>query len=76
MTKEFKFFVFLLESYAQYKDTTADKVLAILDEKILTDFVYSMYFMYHQEALENAFMDIDHLIETGKPLVATEDGVQ
>ncbi len=67
MTEEFKFFVFLIESYAAYKDTTADKVLKTLDEKNLTDFVYDMYFQYHQEAIENAFMDIDSLIKTGKP---------
>lgn len=66
LSKEFKFFVYLLESYAVYKNTTADKILAILDEKQLTNFVYDMYYIYHQEALENAFKDIDSLIETGK----------
>ncbi len=67
LTKEFKFFIYLLESYAAYKDTTAGEVLSILDEKNLTDFVYDMYYMYHQEAIENAFKDIDSLIESGKP---------
>lgn len=36
-------------------------------KKKLTDFVYSMYEMYHSEAIENAFMDLDSLIETGNP---------
>ena len=64
MTKEMEFFTFLMEQYAQYKNTTADKVLRKLDELNLTDYVFNMYEMYHVEALENAFADIDKLIET------------
>lgn len=67
MSKEFVFFAYLLESYAAYKNTTADKVLKELDERNLTDFIYSMYEMYHCEAIENAFADIDSLLATGKP---------
>ncbi len=67
MKKEFMFFAYLLESYAAYKDTSAGEILKTLDEKNLTDFVYGMYEMYHCEALENAFADLDSLIETGKP---------
>ena len=66
MSKEFRFFTYLLESYAQYKGRTAAEVLRILDEKKLTDFVYNMYEIYHTEAIENAYMDIDSLIATGK----------
>ena len=66
MKKESDFFVYLLEQYASYKETTADEVLKTLEEKHLTDFVYDMYEIYHTETLENAFMDIDSLIETGK----------
>ena len=56
----------MLESYANYKDTTASNVLKTLDEKKLTDFVYNMYELYHTEAIENAFKDLDSLIATGK----------
>lgn len=63
MTKEMEFFTFLMEQYARYKNTTADKVLRQLDELQLTDYVFNMYEMYHVEALENAFADIDKLIE-------------
>ena len=63
MTKEMEFFTFLMEQYARYKNTTADKVLHQLDELNLTDYVFNMYEMYHSEALENAFADIDKLIE-------------
>lgn len=67
LTKEFKFFAYLLECYAAHKETTADKILEILDEKNLTQFVYDMYELYHSEAIENAFTDLDSLIKTGKP---------
>ena len=67
MSKEFRFFTYLLESYAQYRGTTADEVLKTLKEKNLTYFVMSMYEMYHSEAITNAFMDLDSLIATGKP---------
>ena len=39
----------------------------MLDEKKLTDFVFQMYEMYHSEAIENAYEDLDSLIATGKP---------
>lgn len=67
LSKEFRFFTFLLESYAAEKGMTAGEVLQILDDKNLTDFVFSMYEMYHAEALENAYADLDSLISTGNP---------
>ena len=66
MSKESDFFVYLLDHYANYKNTTAEKILKILDEKELTDYVYDMYEIYHSESLDNAFNDIDSLIEKGK----------
>lgn len=66
MNKEFIFFTYLIESYANYKGISAYDVLKLLDDKKLTDFVYSMYEMYHTEAIENAFLDIDSLITTGE----------
>ncbi len=67
LDKKFRFFAYLIESYAVYKNTTADVIIKILDEKGLTDFVYDMYEIYHTETIENAFTDIDSLIETGRP---------
>ena len=66
MSKEFKFFTYLLESYALHKGMTASEVLRLLDEKELTDFIFNMYELYHVESIENAFMDMDSLIATGK----------
>lgn len=66
LSKEFRFFTFLLESYAREKNTSASEILRILDEKNITDFVFNMYEIYHVEAIENAYMDLDSLIEKGK----------
>ena len=62
MAKEMEFFSFLMEQYAAYKGTTANKILAHLEEKNLTDFVFSMFERYHTEALQNAFDDLDKLL--------------
>ncbi|MBQ3319016.1 MAG: DUF3791 domain-containing protein [Spirochaetia bacterium] len=61
MSNEMEFFSFLLQKYAQYKNTTADLVLQKWDELGITDYIYNMYEMYHIESLSNAFADIDML---------------
>ena len=67
MSKQFVFFAYLLESYAAHTNTSASDVLATLDAKGLTGFVYDMYELYHTESIENAFADLDSLISTGRP---------
>lgn len=62
MNKEMKFFIYLLEKYAEYKNTTADKVLNMFDNLKITDLIYDMYEQYHTEAIENAFEDIDKIV--------------
>ncbi len=62
MSKPSEFFIYLIERYAAYKRTSADKILAFWDELDLTDFIYDMYEIYHTERLQNAFDDIDSLI--------------
>lgn len=66
MSKEMEFFIFLLEQYAKYKNTTANVALKEWDELDLTDSIYDMYEQYHIERLENAFEDIDRLIKEKK----------
>lgn len=66
MSKEMEFFIFLLEQYAKYKNITADIILKEWDELDLTDSIYDMYEKYHIERLENAFEDIDKLVEEKK----------
>lgn len=62
MSKEGKFFIYLIERYSEAKGITAEKVLKQWDELGLTTFIYEMYELYHIERLENAFDDIDSLI--------------
>ena len=66
MSRESSFFIYLIERYAAYKQTSADRILALWDRLDLTDFIYDMYEMYHCERLQNAFDDIDALIGKGK----------
>ena len=63
MTKEMEFYIFLLEQYAFYKNCSADVILKQWDKLGIADFIFNMYEQYHQEAIENAFNDIDSLIE-------------
>lgn len=66
MNKKTEFFIYLLEKYSEYKNISTTDVLNTLDELGLTDFIYNMYERYHCEAIENAFKDIDDLIEEKK----------
>lgn len=66
MNDEMKFFIYLIERYAETYNTTASKVMAEWDALGLTDFIYNMYDIYHCEAIENAFMDIDELVKKRK----------
>lgn len=62
MNEKMEFFIFLIENYADYKETTADKVLELWDKLELTDTIYNLYELYHVESLDNAFEDIDRRI--------------
>ena len=59
MSKEFKFFIYLLERYAEHIGVTADVVYRRLSQKGLVDYAVNMYDLYHVEAIENAFTDLD-----------------
>lgn len=63
-----KFFMYLLEFYASYKNRPTGDVLSEWDEKGITQTIFDSYWVYHTEAMENAYKDIDHLLETGKHL--------
>jgi len=66
MTEEMKFFIYLLECYAAQKRKSAAEVLKEWDTHNITQKIYDNYWGYHTEALENAYMDIDSLLETGQ----------
>ncbi len=63
MSKENIFFIYLLERYAAYKKQTADVVLKEWDRLNLTDLIFDLYEIYHCERLQNAFDDIDTLMQ-------------
>ncbi len=65
MSKEFKFFIYLLERYAESRGVTADVMYNRLNEKGLVDYALDMYELYHVESLENAFADLDRRMEKG-----------
>lgn len=66
MNAEQRFFVFLLESYACHKERPTADILREWDEHGITQEIRANYEMYHQEAIENAYEDIDSLLATGK----------
>ena len=59
MSKEFRFFIYLLERYAEHLGVTADVAYRRLSQKNLVDYAIGMYELYHVEAIENAFDDLD-----------------
>lgn len=71
MSKQLEFFIYLIERYADAKGVTGDVVLHQWDELGITDRIYDMYEIYHIERLQNAFDDIDQLIQESKPTNAS-----
>ena len=63
MSKESEFFIYLIERYAEYKNSSAPEILTQWDYLGITEMIYNLYEMYHCESLENAFDDIDELVK-------------
>jgi len=59
MSEEMRFFIYLLENYANEKGIRGDIVYQTWKNAGIVDYIYDMYFQYHQERLENAYEDID-----------------
>ncbi len=59
MSREFSFFIYLLERYDEHLGVTADVAYRRLHDKGLVDYAVGMYELYHVEAIENAFTDLD-----------------
>lgn len=66
MTEEMRFFMYLLEYYAAYKNQKTGDVLEEGEKCGITQKIYDNYWIYHTERIENAYMDIESLIKTGK----------
>ena len=65
MSDEMRFFLFLIERYADHKGRSTGDVLREWDQKGVTQEIFDGYFQYHQEAIQNAYRDIDSLVATG-----------
>ena len=66
VSKEMCFFTYLLENYAVFKKQRADIIFQQLDDLNLVETIFNNYEMYHRENLNNAFSDIDLLIQKTK----------
>lgn len=66
MTEEMRFFMYLLEYYAAYKNRKSGDIFKEWEEKGIIQKVYDNYWIYHTERIENAYIDIDSLMATGK----------
>lgn len=64
--EQMRFFMYLLERYAEHKRMGTGEVLRSWDEAGVTDRIFDGYFRYHQECLEHVYVDIDRLVETGE----------
>lgn len=67
MSEEMDFFIYLLEAYAEEKGASASVIMNNWRRCGIVQFIYDNYWIYHTEALENAFADIDSMLATGKP---------
>jgi len=65
MNEELKFFLFLIERYAQHKNRSTGDIMREWDAHGITQEIYDGYWEYHVERIENAFADIDSLLATG-----------
>jgi hypothetical protein len=68
LSEELSFFIYLLEKYAEYKQISTAEALRLWEQNDTRRFVLDSYEMYHQEALTNAFREIDYHRENGRPL--------
>ena len=65
MTEELKFFLFLIERYAQHKNRSTGDIMKEWDAHGIRQEIYDGYREYHVERFENALADIDSLLATG-----------
>ena len=59
MSREFRFFIYLLERFAEHRGESAADTFDRLERAGLLDYAENMYELYHVESLENAFADLD-----------------
>ena len=65
MSEETKFFMYLLEYYAAYRNRKTGEILQEWLDRGIFQTIYDGYWNYHTECLQNAFDDIDSLMTAG-----------
>ena len=63
MGKEFRFFIYLIERFAEHRGESAAETYSHLERAGLLDYAEGMYELYHVEALDNAFADLDRRLK-------------
>ena len=66
MGKEFRFFIYLLERFAEHRGESAADTFSLLESAGLLDYAEGMYELYHVESLDNAFADLDRRLAIAK----------
>lgn len=61
MSEKLEFFLLLIEKYAYDKGLPTAEVLRTWDEHGATQEIYDGYWVYHQEAIQNDYADIESL---------------
>ena len=59
MGQEFRFFIYLLERFAEHRGESAAETFSRLKSADLLDYAEGMYELYHVESIDNAFADLD-----------------
>ena len=73
MSNEEKFFIYLLENYSEFKNRKTGDVINEWKEKGIINYIFDNYWLYHTERMENAYIDIDSMIKTGKSAWADQN---
>lgn len=60
LSAESHYFLYLLEQYALSKGINGKQALDIFEKQNIVEYIYSMYYTYHTERVENAIDDIDN----------------
>jgi hypothetical protein len=59
LSEESRYFLYLIEQYALRKGISGEQTLDLFEKQNLVEYIYSMYYTYHTERVENAIRDID-----------------
>jgi hypothetical protein len=62
LTEESRYFLYLIEQYALSKGISGKQTLDLFEKQNIVEYIYSMYYTYHTERVENAIEDIDRQI--------------